>query len=117
MVAMRPCKGPCSVREAGCCSCCALIILAASIMITVVTNIGMLHGEGFFCDRRCNDEAADRYDSAVQETCYDDSGEWIGSPCDWSNATEKPAMVEPVEGHYHCYFGACSSCRTSCRVT
>lgn len=96
------------VSGASCCSCCALITLAVSIMITRVTNIGMVRGEGFFCDCRCNDEAAERYDSAAQETCYDDSGEWI-SPCDWSNVTDKPGRVEPVEGHYHCYFGACPS--------
>ena len=93
---MRPCKepwgicechSPSSVRGTGCCSCCALVALLASTLLTYVSNWGMLHGEGFFCDRRCNAEAADSYESALQETCYDDSGEWLGSmwdPCDLS---------------------------------
>lgn len=68
-----------------------------------------MRGEGPFCDPRCNDEAEERYREAVQEACVrsdrDENGMWQ-DPCDWSTVPDKPAKVEPVEGHYHCYFGA-----------
>lgn len=93
-----------SVKRAGCCCCLTLILLIVSIFFTLLSNQGLLRGEGLFCDRRCNDEAAEEYRIAEQETCFDDEGAYLGYPCDWSNVTDKPAKVEPVEGHYHCYF-------------
>ena len=86
-----------------------MILLVVSVLLSIVTNIGFMRGEGLFCDPRCNDEAEARYRQAVQEACdrgdRDESGIWQ-DPCDWSTVTDKPAKVEPVEGHYHCYFGA-----------